>query len=298
MPELPEVETIVRDLNKKVAGLKFMDFWTDWPKSVKTHKLTDFISEIKERKILRAHRRAKYIMLDLSEGKTLIIHQKISGHLLYGKWKIADGKPVADVEGPIKTDPYNRFVRHIFYLSNGHMLGFSDVRRFGKIFLGDTEKIENINEIGKLGPEPISTPSTRFHLVLTLEKFKEIMKKKKGLIKRVLMDPFTIAGIGNIYADEILWYAGVSPLRKADKLKDVELKAIFKSVRLVLEKAIKAKGDSEQDYRTLDGEFGGYQKLQKAYQQTGEKCQKKDGGVIKRVVINNRSAHFCPVHQK
>ena len=291
MPELPEVETIVRDLNKKVIGLKFLDFWTDWPKSVKTHKLTDFAREIKGKKILRARRRAKYILMDLSGGQTLIIHQKISGHLLYGKWKMMDGKPVADVEGPIKSDPYNRFVRHIFYLSNGFMLGFSDVRRFGKIFLGDTEKIENINEIGKLGPEPLGEK-------LTFEKFKDIISRKKGLIKRVLMDPFTIAGIGNIYADEILWYAGVSPLRKSDKLKYSELKAIYKSAHLVLEKAIKAKGDSEQDYRTLDGEFGGYQKLQKAYQQTGKKCQKKDGGVIKRVAINNRSAHFCPVHQK
>ncbi len=291
MPELPEVETIVRDLNKKVAGLKFRDFWTDWPKSVKTHRLANFVREIKGREILRAHRRAKYIMLDLSGGKTLIIHQKISGHLLYGKWKIADGKPAADVEGPIKTDSYNRFIRHIFYLSNGFMLGFSDVRRFGKIFLGDTEEVENINEIGKLGPEPLDKK-------FTFEKFKSIISKKGGLIKRVLMDPFVVAGIGNIYADEILWYAGVSPLRKADKLKENELKEIYKAIHLVLEKAIKVKGDSEQDYRTLDGEFGGYQKLQKAYQQTGEKCQKKDGGVIKRVVINNRSAHFCPVHQK
>ena len=291
MPELPEVETIVRDLNKKVLGLKVADVWTDWPRMIKTHKLQDFVREIKDRKILRAHRRAKYILMDLSGSKTLIIHQKISGHLLYGKWRFEKGKPIADTDGPIKTDPYNRFIRFILYLSNGHMLGLSDVRRFGKVFLGDTEKIENINQIGKLGPEPLDKK-------LTFEKFKDIISRKKSLIKRVLMDPFTIAGIGNIYADEILWYAGVSPLRKADKLKEPRLKAIYESMRLVLEKAIKARGDSEQDYRTLDGEFGGYQNLQKAYQQTGQKCQKKDGGIIKRVIINNRSAHFCPVHQK
>lgn len=298
MPELPEVETIVGDLNKKIVGLKITDFWTDWPKSIKTHKIADFTRELKGLKILRARRRAKYIMVDLSGGQTLIIHQKISGHLLYGKWKIANDKPVADVEGPIKTDPYNRFIRHIFYLSNGFMLGFSDVRRFGKIFLGDTEKVENINEIGKLGPEPIPTPNTRDALVLGLGKFKELMKKKKGVLKKILMDPFFIAGIGNIYADEILWYAGISPLRRVEKLNEKEVIAIFKSIHIVLNKAIKARGDSEQDYRTLDGEFGGYQNLQKAYQQTGEECQRKDGGIIKRVVINNRSAHFCPAHQK
>ncbi len=291
MPELPEVETIVRDLNKKVLGLKITNAWTDWPKTIKTHKVEDFTREIKGRKILRAHRRAKYIMIDLSGGKTLIIHQKISGHLLYGKWKMVDGKPTADIDGPIKTDPHNRFIRFILYLNNGYMLGLSDVRRFGKVFLGDTEKIENINEIGKLGPEPLDP---RF----TLGKFREVMKNKKGLVKRVLMNPFVIAGIGNIYADEILWYAAVSPLRKTDKLKEDELKEIYKAMHLVLKKAIKAKGDSQQDYRTLDGEFGGYQNLQKAYQKTGEKCQKKDGGIIKRAVVNNRSAHFCSVHQK
>ena len=256
------------------------------------------IVKIKGKKILRSHRRAKYILIDLLGGRTLIIHQKISGDLLYGKWKVIDDKPVADMEGPIKTDSYNRFIRHIFYLSNGFMLGFSDVRRFGRIYLGDTDKVENINEIGKLGPEPILTPSTRSHLVLTPRKFNELMKKKRGVIKKILMDPFFIAGIGNIYADEILWYAGISPLRKAEKLDEKEVVAIYRSIRLVLTKAIKAKGDSEQDYRTLEGDMGGYQDMQKAYQQTGKKCQKKDGGIIKRVVISNRSAHFCPVHQK
>src|SRR3989344_5658766 len=291
MPELPEVETIVRGLNKKVIGLKITNAWTDWPRTIKTHNLKDFVRETRGLKILRAHRRAKYIMLDLSGGKTLIIHQKISGHLLYGKWKMIDGKPVADIEGPIKTDPYNRFIRFILYFNNGYMLGLSDVRRFGKVFLGETEKIENINEIGKLGPEPLDKS-------FTLKKFKELMKRKKGLVKKVLMDPLVIVGVGNIYADEILWYAKISPLRRTEELTDKGLGAIFKNIRLVLKKAIAAKGDSQKDYRTIDGEFGGYQNLQKAYQQTGEKCQKKDGGTIKRVIINNRSAHYCPVHQK
>lgn len=230
-------------------------------------------------------------MIDLSGGKTLIIHQKISGHLLYGKWKIAGKKVEPAIAGPIKSDPYNRFIRLILHLSNGWMLGLSDLRRFGKIFLGDTDKIENINEIGKLGPEPLD-PN------FTLAKFKELMKRKRGKIKRILMDPFAIAGIGNIYGDEILWYAGISPLRAVEKLNDKELSAIYKNMKLVLKKAIKAQGDSQQDYRKLDGTLGRYQKMQKAYQQTGKKCQKHDGGVIKRVVINNRSAHFCPVHQK
>ena len=299
MPELPEVETIVRQLNKKVVGLKIADAWTDWPRMIKTHKLADFVREIKDRKILRAHRRAKYIMMDLSDGpstklragKTLIIHQKISGHLLYGKWKVSGKKVTPAIDGPIKSDPYNRFIRFILYLNNGYMLGLSDVRRFGKVFLGDTDKIESINEIGKLGPEPLDPK-------FTAGKFKELMRKKRGAIKKVLMDPFVIVGIGNIYSDEILWYSGIAPLHRVEKLTDKELATIYKYIKFVLKKAIGAKGDSQQDYRTLEGKFGNYQNMQKAYQLTGEKCQKRDGGIIKRIVVNARSAHYCSVHQR
>ncbi len=298
MPELPEVETIVRELGQKVIGLKIIGAWNDWPRTIKTHTLEKFKKDITGRKILRAHRRAKYIMMDLSGGKTLIIHQKISGHLLYGKWKIEKnktlfpaGRPIAVSEGPIKSDPYNRFIRFILYLSNGWMLGLSDVRRFGKVFLGDTEKVENINEIGRLGPEPLD-PS------FTLAKFKTLMSRKRGVIKKVLMDPFIIVGIGNIYSDEVLWYSGISPLRRVEELTEKELGSIYKYIKIVLNKAIKAKGDSKQDYRTLEGKFGNYQNMQRAYQLTGQKCQKKDGGVIKRIVINTRSTHYCPVHQK
>ncbi len=247
MPELPEVETIVRDLNRKVVGLKIVDAWTDPVKPVKTGhgaSWSQIAAGIKGRKVLRAHRRAKYIMMNLSGSKTLIIHQKLSGHLLYGKWRVAGKKVEPAMEGPIKADPYNRFIRFILYLSNGYMLGLSDVRRFGKVFLGDTDKIENINEIGRLGPEPLDKS-------FTVEKFKSLMRRKSGVIKKVLMDPFVIAGIGNIYSDEILWYAGVAPLRRAEKLTDKELAAIYKYIKFVLKKAIGAKGDSQQDYRTL-----------------------------------------------
>jgi formamidopyrimidine-DNA glycosylase len=170
------------------------------------------------------------------------------------------------------------------------MLGLSDVRRFGKVFLGDTDKIENINEIGKLGPEPLDPQ-------FTSAKFKELMRHKRGVIKKVLMDPFVIVGIGNIYSDEILWYSGIAPLHRVEKLTDKELSVIYKNIKFVLKKAIDAKGDSQQDYRTLDGRFGTYQNMQKAYQLTGEKCQRRDGGIIKRIVVNTRSAHYCPVHQ-
>jgi len=291
MPELPEVQTIVNELNRKAIGRKILDAWTDWPKTIKTHKLANFVKEIKGRKILKAHRRAKYIMMDLSGDKTLIIHQKISGHLLYGKWEIEGKKPIPALKGPITDDKFNGYIRFILYLDNGWQLGLSDLRRFGKVFLGDTDKIESINKIGKLGPEPLDPK-------FTFAKFKELMVRRRGVIKKVLMDPFVISGIGNIYSDEILWYAGVHPLRRVEKLEESELKLIYKHISLVLKKSIAAQGDSKQDYRTLDGKFGNYQNLEKAYQKTGEKCQRRDGGIIKRIKVNSRSAHFCPVHQK
>ncbi len=258
---------------------------------MRTHTPANFAADIAGRKILRAHRRAKYIMMDLSGDKTLIIHQKISGHLLYGKWGVSGKKVEAALEGPIKTDPYNRFIRFILYLDNGYQLGLSDLRRFGKVFLGDTKKIENINEIGRLGPEPLDSK-------FTFAEFKELMTGKRGVVKKVLMDPFFIAGIGNIYSDEILWYAGIHPLHRVEKLTAKDIAALYKYMKLVLKKAIAAKGDSQQDYRTLEGKFGNYQNMQKAYQLTGQHCQKRDGGIIKRIKINNRSAHFCPRHQR
>jgi formamidopyrimidine-DNA glycosylase len=314
MPELPEVETIVGQLNKKVVGRKIIDAWTDWPKTIKTHTLEKFIPAIRGRKILHTRRRAKYILMDLSGSKTLVIHQKISGHLLYGKWEKTqnDAKKtalqsressktksknlknqiwVSAIPGPLRNDRNNQFIRFILFLDNGWQLALSDLRRFAKVYLVDTDKVEKMTDIGKLGPEPLDRS-------FTFEKFRELMAKKRGAIKKVLMDQFTIAGIGNIYSDEILWYASIHPLHRVEKLNDKELAAIYKYIRLVLKKAISAKGSSQEDYRTLDGKFGKYQNMQKAYQQTGKKCQKGDGGVIKRIKINGRSAHFCPVHQK
>jgi len=112
------------------------------------------------------------------------------------------------------------------------------------------------------------------------------------------MDPYFIAGIGNIYSDEILWNAGYHPLARVEKLKEKDLKKIFGSILKILKKAIQYQGDSVDDYRLPSGEKGRYQNIQKAYQQTGKKCSKNDGGVIRRIKVGGRSAHFCSKHQK
>ena len=141
MPELPEVETIVRELKKKVVGLKITDVWVDWPKTVKqAGGIEGFKKQVLGKKILSVRRRAKYIIMDIEGRKTLFIHQKISGHLLYGKWKMADGKWESVISGPLKEDRQNGYIRFILFLHNKHQLALSDLRRFGKVILVDDIK--------------------------------------------------------------------------------------------------------------------------------------------------------------
>lgn len=297
MPELPEVETIVNELKKKVIGLKITDAWVDWSKTLKqVDGLSDFKKQVKGKKIVNVRRRAKYIVMDIEGKKTLFVHQKLSGHLLYGKWirKIMGGKNiwVSQIAGPLKEDRQNGYIRFVLFLNNGYQLGLSDLRRFGKVILVDDDKVNDLKEIRELGPEPLE---------INLKQFKKLFEsdgwRKKGRLKQVLMDPKFIAGIGNIYADEILWSVGLHPLSRVENLNENELNKIFKYTVKILEKAIKHKGSSMDDYRTTTGEKGSFQNIQNAYQKTGEECRKKDGGVIERLKLAGRSVHFCPKHQ-
>lgn len=298
MPELPEVETIVRELRKKVIGLKILDAWVDPAKPVRTGYGASWAkikSSLRNKKILDVRRRAKYIIIDIEGRKTIFIHQKISGHMLYGKWALArrssEAKAaewVSKIAGPLKDDSRNKYIRLILFLNNGFQLALSDLRRFAKVILVDDDKINGLKEIKELGPEPLE---------IKLKDFLRLFKKKKGRIKQVLMDPAFIAGIGNIYSDEILWGAGFHPLSRVENLGEKDIAKIFKSTIKILKKAIKYQGDSMDDYRLPSGEKGRYQNIQNAYQMTGEKCGKNDGGTIKRLKIGGRSAHFCPKHQ-
>lgn len=282
MPELPEVETIVNDLKKVLPGLKIRDVWSDFFNARKIKK------ETVGKKILKIERRGKNILIYLSGGKTILVHQKMTGHLLYGKWQKKNGAWQSAIPGPLR-DPENRFIHLLFFLSSNFQLALCDMRKFAKVVVLPTEKIPE--EFKNLGPDP-------FDKNFNFKKFKEIIINKSGKIKIVLMDQSLIAGIGNIYADEILWLAGVHPLKPGNKLKEIELKKIYGAIKPVLKKAIKARGSSYIDYRDAHGREGNYQKMHYAYQQTGKKCKKRDGGVIKKIRIGGRSAHFCPVHQK
>ena len=289
MPELPEVETIVRDLNKAILGRKIEDVWSDFKKMIKGPKdFEQFKKEIKGKKIQKVWRRGKNIIFELSQRLSLLIHQKLTGHLLLGKWGLEKGVWRAKIPGPLAEDPMNRFLHLIFWLGNGQMLALSDLRKFAKVELLDKDTLEK--ELIFFGPEPLEKD-------FTFEKFKGCFKSKKGKIKQVLMDQTVIAGIGNIYSDEVLWEAKIHPFKEVSNLSEVELKKIYMAIKKILPLAIELKGESFSDFRRLSGEKGYFDKARKVYRRAGEKCS-RCGTIIKKGKIAGRSTHFCPKCQK
>ncbi|MDO8467012.1 MAG: DNA-formamidopyrimidine glycosylase [bacterium] len=297
MPELPEVQTVVNDLNKKIVGRKITGVWFDWPKMIKdpldqsrtkvAHKhVAVFEGFVKGEKFVEVRRRAKNILIYLTHGKMLLAHLKMTGHLLVGKWRVVSRKVVPLWPKAIVEDPYNKYIHLIFYLDNGQMLGFSDLRKFAKIIAGPIEVIENLPELVRLGPEPLEKS-------FTYEKMVEVIKPEHRKIKQVLLDPEVIAGIGNIYSDDILWKAKINPFRPANKLKEPELKNIYKAIKEVLTKAVKLRGTSTSDFRDTAGLEGGYTEYRSVYGREDEPCPRCGTGIVRKK-IGGRSAHFCP----
>ena len=307
MPELPEVETTARALNKLVRGRKIKKVWTDWPKYFRSKSEIVFKKCVVGRKILSVRRIGKNVVFDLSGDHVLVIHQKMSGHLLVGAWKKQHGKWRSDEDGlkeqwenqkwvpeaPKNSpfwDPKNRFIRLIFFLDHGEMLALSDLRRFAKVLCGPKEEILGLPDFENLGPDPTARN-------FTFEKFKKLFEGKRGKIKQVLLDQSFIAGIGNIYADEILWKAKIHPLTRVEKFNEKELKSLYGSTKEILKKALKLQGTSIDDYRKPKGRKGGYADVRYVYGREGEKC-KRCSAKIKRIKIGGRSAHFCSHCQK
>jgi len=281
MPELPEVETTVRGLRKTISGLTIKNVWTDLSTKDKRQKesvanpkfFPMFRKNILNKKVLSVERRAKNILINISGGKTILVHLKMTGHLLFNN--------------------RDNYVHVIFYFQSGKYLAFSDIRKFGKITLLDTKIAYDTKHLNNIGPEPLEKN-------FNLEKLKERLNKKpNGKIKTILIDQSIIAGIGNIYSDEILWRAGVHPERKVSTLKEKELKLIFKAIKETLAKGIDFGGDSMSDYRNILGQKGKFQEKHNAYQRNGEPCAKPGcKGKIIKLKIGGRSAHFCDIHQR
>ena len=260
MPELPEVQTTVNGLNKKVLNCTFVDVWSDWEKIIKKPvSFEQFKKEIKNQKIKKIWRRAKNIIVDLQaapalsavEGYSLLIHQKMTGHLLVGKWKVESKKWIPEDKKSPLNDPYNRFLHVIFFLDNGQMIALSDARKFAKIELWKTEELLNSKEFKNLGPEPLEKS-------FTFNKFKKVFENKKGRVKQAIMDPAVIAGIGNIYASEALWAAKIHPEKNVAKLSEKELKSLYQAIQKVLTLGVKLGGESFSDYRKPDGTKGDF----------------------------------------
>lgn len=267
MPELPEVETIVRYLRPLVRGKRILGFearasWL-FRSSREYTNLKSIYEYIKGRKITELSRVGKNIVFRLSGGKYFLIHLMMTGKLLWN---------------PMGERKHDRLV---IKLSGNNKLVFNDLRMFGRCQLISPEKL-------LLGQDAFT---------IKFAEFKNLFSGKKGMIKSLLMNQKILAGLGNIYADEILWYAGVGPTRDVSTLTALELERLYISVKKVLQLAIKKGGTSSRDYLKPDGSKGDYYEIRRVYQRTGEKCV-RDGAIIKRIKIGGRPSHFCPRHQK
>ena len=304
MPELPEVQTTVNGLRRHVLGKKIAGVWTSYnsPYFAGSGTIKDpayfrtFEKQILGRTIVSVDRRAKNILINLDGGLTILVHMKMTGHLLYGRYRFVADKP-KDPWQPIEPeslkDPFNRHVRLMLTFTDGTNLALSDMRKFAKVLVADTRMIHTSDHLDGIGPEPLERG-------FTLKKFAECLERRpNGKIKQVLMDQNIIAGVGNIYADESLWRAGIHPLERVSHIPPAKLTALYKGVLSTLKNGIDFGGDSMSDYRNILGERGEFQGKHQAYRRTGLKCRKPGfGGTIRRLVVGGRSAHYCDQHQK
>jgi len=291
MPELPEVETTVRFLRKKIIGFSIIDVWSDAHFLIKKPLgFNNFKKSLRGKKILKITRRGKNILIFLSGKKILLIHQGIAGHLLWGKWSLTDKKWQSLIGGVRAEDPKNQSLHLIFFLNNGWQIGLSDPRKFSKTEFWDKKELLNSKKIKDLGPEPLEKN-------FTFGKFNKCLKNKRGTIRKCLMNQKIIAGIGNIYSSEILWQAQIHPMKKVVCLEKAELKNIFFQMKKILKEAISLHGASMSDFRKPDGSKGDFYLKRRVYQREGEKCQ-KCGTTIKRIKADQRSVYFCPQCQK
>jgi len=278
MPELPEVETIKSQLEKLIVDKQILKVDVGLAKMVKL-PLAKFRKIVIGSKIKKISRRAKILIFKLSNGWSILVHLKMSGRLIFRK---------KGAKLQIEDTKWNHL---IYYFKDGSRLFHNDLRQFGYVKLIKTDELDDFFKKEKLGPEPLKKD-------FSLIDFSAILKQKsKAKIKQFLIDQQNISGIGNIYSDEILFFAGVHPLRRVADLKPEESKKIFDGIKKILPKALRLRGTSDNDYLDALGNKGEYAIQLKVYGREGEKC-KKCRGIIHRVKIGGRSAHFCSKCQK
>ena len=293
MPELPEVETIKNQLNKLTIGKKISRVDILLPKIVRLDK-NKFKKIVLGAKIKKLSRRAKILAIELNNDWTMLFHLKMTGQLIYRKPSTAahglrSGNRTSSGHSE-QSEESNKHTHVIFNFSDGSRLLFNDLRQFGYLKLVKTEALEEFWQKEKFGPEALDKK-------FTLDKFKEVLiKRPKARIKQFLMDQKNLAGIGNIYADEILFFSRVHPLRPAGSLKEQEIKQIHLGIKNILRLAIKLKGTSSNDYLDALGQPGKFATQLKVYGRKGKKCV-KCSRLIEKIKIGGRSASFCPACQ-
>lgn len=294
MPELPEVETIKNDLEQKVLKKKIKRVDLRLKKTVKS-SAKDFVLVLEKNSFENIKRRGKLLIFGIETGhcpvstpnKYLIIHLRMTGQLVYQKGKKITAGGHSDNSSII--DLPNKHTHLIFYFSDKSKLFFSDLRRFGIVKIVDEKELKKMTD--NFGVEPLEKN-------FSLKIFKDLIKNKKGNIKAFLLNQKYVAGIGNIYADETLFEAGVLPDRKIDSLKAAEIKKLHQAIRKILKKAVKYRGTSFNDYVDADGKKGGFLKLLKVYGREKEKCRRCKKGVIQKTKLAGRGTRYCNKCQK
>jgi formamidopyrimidine-DNA glycosylase len=271
MPELPEVETVVRGLRAPLTGRTIAKVTVRWPGSIGTPDADTFVEQVTGRVVTNIDRRGKWILIRLSGDHTLLAHLRMTGQL---------------VLEPAER-PDDEYTRVILYLDNGQRLRFSDMRKFGRLIL--TQDSSEVLE--DLGPEPLAKD-------FTVERFKRMLAPRRGQIKSLLLDQRFLVGLGNIYVNEALWRAGVHPLRSADSLSAAEVEALYRGLRSVLRAAIVEGGTTldNGNFRQVDGSSGDFASRLEVYGRECEPCL-RCGASVKRIKVGQRSAFLCPCCQ-
>lgn len=272
MPELPEVETIVRALASALKGLEVSSIAVLSP-----HVLMDgdssLIEELAGQKILNVRRRGKMILIDCQQDTTLLFHLKMTGMFLLSPKDRT-------------LDKHTHLI--LSFKGSRKELRFRDVRKFGFVSCLKTSEVSRVERIRSLGPEP---------LTIDLQAFRKLFRRRKARLKSLLLEQKFLAGIGNIYADEILFNAGFHPLTPASRLKDDDIARLHKAVRSVLLQAIAHKGSTIRDFKNAEGLEGSFQDHHQVYGREDLSCL-VCGEKIARLRIGGRSSYFCPECQK
>ena len=282
MPELPEVETIRRDLQRVLRGKKIARVQLRKKKLVRGGARA-FERRLAGQSIEAVKRRGKLLIFSLGDKKQyLLMHLKMTGQLIYagGQETVAGGHGYPSVD---KLP--NKYSHVIFHFSDGSALYFNDMRQFGYATVVDEEEKKRI--VSGYGVEPLSR-------LFTPARLGEILRGRQATLKSVLLDQSKIAGLGSIYVDEASWLTGLRPTRRADRLNKGEIIRLHSSIKRVLRRAIKHRGTTVNDYVDARGRRGDFARLLKVYGRGGQRCLRCKKGIIERVKAGGRSASFCP----